>query len=200
MKRIGVLTSGGDAPGMNAAIRAAVRTAMKNSIEWGGHPPGGWGGPDRRGYPSHECPGSVSRIINRGAGPSTTAAATSSATPEGQKKRPPTPASCWGWTASWPSAATAPSGWAQDLSRFGVSVVGVPGTIDNDIVCTDDAIGSRYRRQYRRGAHRPSAGHHGVPRTLLRGGGHGPSRRAIRPCSVRRSRGGHRCAGTGASV
>ena len=33
VKRIGVLTSGGDAPGMNAAIRAVVRTAMKNSIE-----------------------------------------------------------------------------------------------------------------------------------------------------------------------
>ena len=33
VKRIGVLTSGGDAPGMNAAIRAVVRTAMKNSID-----------------------------------------------------------------------------------------------------------------------------------------------------------------------
>ena len=40
VKRIGVLTSGGDAPGMNAAIRAVVRTAMKHGHRVRGHPPG----------------------------------------------------------------------------------------------------------------------------------------------------------------
>lgn len=84
VKRIGVLTSGGDAPGMNAAIRAVVRTAMKNSIECVGI---------RRGWAGliagDICPmnsGSVSRIINRGGTILYTARSDEFRTPEGQKK------------------------------------------------------------------------------------------------------------------
>ena len=84
VKRIGVLTSGGDAPGMNAAIRAVVRTAMKNSIECVGI---------RRGWAGliagDICPmnsGSVSRIINRGGTVLYTARSDEFRTPEGQKK------------------------------------------------------------------------------------------------------------------
>ena len=84
IKTIGVLTSGGDAPGMNAAIRAVVRTAMKNSIECVGI---------RRGWAGliagDICPmnsGSVSRIINRGGTILYTARSDEFRTPEGQKK------------------------------------------------------------------------------------------------------------------
>ena len=126
VKRIGVLTSGGDAPGMNAAIRAVVRTAMKNSIECVGI---------RRGWAGliagDICPmdsGSVSRIINRGG------------TPEGQKKAANT-CKLLGLDGIVAIGGDGTFRGAQDLSRFGVSVVGVPGTIDNDIVCTDYTIG-----------------------------------------------------------
>ena len=40
LRRIGILTSGGDAPGMNAAIRAAVRNCLKHDVTPCGHPPG----------------------------------------------------------------------------------------------------------------------------------------------------------------
>ena len=83
VKRIGVLTSGGDAPGMNAAIRAVVRTAMKNSIECVGI---------RRGWAGliagDICPmnsGSVSRIINRGGTVLYTARSDEFRTPEGRR-------------------------------------------------------------------------------------------------------------------
>ena len=134
VKRIGVLTSGGDAPGMNAAIRAVVRTAMKNSIECVGI---------RRGWAGliagDICPmnsGSVSRIINRGGTVLYTARSDEFRTPEGQKKAANT-CKLLGLDGIVAIGGDGTFRGAQDLSRFGVSVVGVPGTIDNDIVCTD---------------------------------------------------------------
>ena len=64
LKRIGVLTSGGDAPGMNAAIRAVVRTCIYHNIEPVGIMRGYQGILDKRfiGMQSH----SVSKIINKG--------------------------------------------------------------------------------------------------------------------------------------
>ena len=138
VKRIGVLTSGGDAPGMNAAIRAVVRTAMKNSIECVGI---------RRGWAGliagDICPmnsGSVSRIINRGGTVLYTARSDEFRTPEGQKKAANT-CKLLGLDGIVAIGGDGTFRGAQDLSRFGVSVVGVPGTIDNDIVCTDYTIG-----------------------------------------------------------
>ena len=138
VKRIGVLTSGGDAPGMNAAIRAVVRTAMKNSIECVGI---------RRGWAGliagDICPmnsGSVSRIINRGGTILYTARSDEFRTPEGQKKAANT-CKLLGLDGIVAIGGDGTFRGAQDLSRFGVSVVGVPGTIDNDIVCTDYTIG-----------------------------------------------------------
>ena len=138
VKRIGVLTSGGDAPGMNAAIRAVVRTAMKNSIECVGI---------RRGWAGliagDICPmnsGSVSRIINRGGTVLYTARSDEFRTPEGQKKAANT-CKLLGLDGIVAIGGDGTFRGAQDLSRFGVSVVGVPGTIDNDIACSEYTIG-----------------------------------------------------------
>lgn len=138
VKRIGVLTSGGDAPGMNAAIRAVVRTAMKNSIECVGI---------RRGWAGliagDICPmnsGSVSRIINRGGTILYTARSDEFRTPEGQKKAANT-CKLLGLDGIVAIGGDGTFRGAQALSRKGVPCIGVPGTIDNDIVCTDYTIG-----------------------------------------------------------
>ena len=138
VKRIGVLTSGGDAPGMNAAIRAVVRTAMKNSIECVGI---------RRGWAGliagDICPmnsGSVSRIINRGGTILYTARSDEFRTPEGQKKAANT-CKLLGLDGIVAIGGDGTFRGAQELSKCGVSVVGIPGTIDNDIVCTEYTIG-----------------------------------------------------------
>lgn len=106
VKRIGVLTSGGDAPGMNAAIRSVVRACTYMGIECVGI---------RRGYNGLINGdfmvlknGNVAHIINRGGTMLYTARSDEFRTLEG-RKRPPRPASCLGWTALSPSAATARS-------------------------------------------------------------------------------------------
>ena len=123
---------------ISAAIRAVVRTAMKNSIECVGI---------RRGWAGliagDICPmnsGSVSRIINRGGTVLYTARSDEFRTPEGQKKAANT-CKLLGLDGIVAIGGDGTFRGAQDLSRFGVSVVGVPGTIDNDIVCTDYTIG-----------------------------------------------------------
>ena len=105
IKRIGVLTSGGDAPGMNAAIRSVVRTALYRGIECVGI---------RRGYNGLIAGDivnlnfdSVSHIINRGGTMLYTARSAEFMTDAGQQKA--ADVSCWDWTASLPLAATAPS-------------------------------------------------------------------------------------------
>ena len=138
VKRIGVLTSGGDAPGMNAAIRAVVRTAMKNSIECVGI---------RRGWAGliagDICPmnsGSVSRIINRGGTILYTARSDEFRTPEGQKKAANT-CKLLGLDGIVAIGGDGTFRGAQELSRLGVPCICVSGTIDNDIPCTDYTIG-----------------------------------------------------------
>jgi len=139
MKRIGVLTSGGDAPGMNAAIRAVVRTALYHGIEVMGI---------ERGYAgliegdAHQMDrSSVSGIINRGGTILRTARSEEFMTQEGRSKA------------------------AENLNRFliegvvliggdgtyrggaalheehNIPCVGIPGTIDNDIGGTRYTIG-----------------------------------------------------------
>ena len=89
VRRIGVFTSGGDAPGMNAAIRSVVRTCLHMGIECIGV---------RRGYHG---------LINGDFVP-LTFESVSGLSRRGGRRRPP-PANCWVWTRWWASAATVPS-------------------------------------------------------------------------------------------
>ena len=138
VKRIGVLTSGGDAPGMNAAIRSVVRTALKMGIEVVGI---------RRGYAGLISgdifpmdSGSVSHIINRGGTMLYTARSDEFRTEAGQQKAAAT-CKLLGLDGIVAIGGDGTFRGAQALSRHGIAVVGVPGTIDNDIVCTDYTIG-----------------------------------------------------------
>ena len=138
VKRIGVLTSGGDAPGMNAVIRAVVRTAHARGIECVGiHR--GWAGLIAGDF-EMMTNDSVSRIVNRGGTVLYTARSDEFMTEEGQKKAYAT-CKLLGIEGLVAIGGDGTFRGAQALSKFGVSVVGVPGTIDNDISCTDYTIG-----------------------------------------------------------
>ena len=138
MKTIGILTSGGDAPGMNAAVRAVTRTAIKKGMKVYGI---------RRGYNGlihgdiiEMDERSVSDIIQRGGTCLYTARCPEFRTEEGLQKAK---AKCQelglegivviGGDGSFRGAA--------DLSARGILCVGLPGTIDNDIACTEYTIG-----------------------------------------------------------
>lgn len=138
VKRIGVLTSGGDAPGMNAAIRAVVRTANAMGIECIGIRRG-WAGLIAGDFMQMDN-GSVSRIINRGGTILYTARSDEFRTEEGRQKASAT-CKLLGLDGIVAIGGDGTFRGAQALSRYGVSVVGVPCTIDNDIVCTDYTIG-----------------------------------------------------------
>ena len=138
VKRIGILTSGGDAPGMNAAIRAVVRSALSRGIEVVGIRRG-WQGLINGDFVQMDST-SVSRIINRGGTILYTARSEEFRTLEGQKKAAAT-CKLLGLDGIVAIGGDGTFRGAQDLSKFGISVVGIPGTIDNDIVCTDYTIG-----------------------------------------------------------
>lgn len=138
VKRIGVLTSGGDAPGMNAAIRAVVRACMYRGIECVGI---------RRGYNGLisgdiERMGSsnVSHIINRGGTILYTARSDEFRTEAGQERAAAT-CKLLGLDGIVAIGGDGTFRGAEALSKHGISVVGIPATIDNDIVCTDYTIG-----------------------------------------------------------
>jgi len=138
MKRIGVLTSGGDAPGMNAAIRAVVRTAIYNNMEVTGIIRGYKGLIDGEIQPMNIS--SVSDIMQRGGTIIHTARSDEFMTPEGQEKAVMTLRESKiegliviGGDGSFRGA--------QALSHRGINTIGIPGTIDNDIPCTDSTIG-----------------------------------------------------------
>lgn len=138
MKTIGVLTSGGDAPGMNAAIRAVVRTAIYNNMRVMGI---------RRGYNGlihgeieEMDVTSVGEIIHRGGTILRTARSDEFRTPEGQKKALNI-IKIFGIDGIVVIGGDGSLRGAKDLSELGVPTVGIPGTIDNDIACTDLTIG-----------------------------------------------------------
>lgn len=138
IRRIGVLTSGGDAPGMNAAIRAIVRSATAQDVAVLGI---------RRGY-SGLINGdiieldarSVDGIITRGGTRLYTARCTEMMTPEGLEKAANT-CKYMGIDGLIAIGGDGTFRGAQALARLGVPAVGIPGTIDNDIVCSDYTIG-----------------------------------------------------------
>ncbi len=139
IKKIGILTSGGDGPGMNAAIRSVVRTAISHGLEVAGI---------MRGYQglidddiielNHR---SVSGIINRGGTIIKTARSEKFRTQEGLdiaistlKKRNIDALVAIGGDGTYRGA--------MDLiAKFQFPVVGLPGTIDNDLMGTDQTIG-----------------------------------------------------------
>lgn len=138
VKTIGVLTSGGDAPGMNAAIRAVVRTAINKGMKVKGI---------MRGYAGLlqeeivDMDGtSVADTIGRGGTILYTARCPEFMTEEGQKrgaeicrKHDIDGLVVIGGDGSYRGAGK--------LSALGINTVGLPGTIDLDIACTDYTIG-----------------------------------------------------------
>ena len=138
MKTIGVLTSGGDAPGMNAAVRAVVRAGCENGFRVMGI---------RRGY-NGLMQGdmfemnlrSVSNIINRGGTVLYSARSPEFKTEEGLQKALNV-AKEVGLEGVVVIGGDGSFRGARDLSLRGLPCVGVPGTIDNDIACSDYTIG-----------------------------------------------------------
>lgn len=139
VKKIAVLTSGGDSPGMNAALRAVVRTANYYNIECYGV---------REGYNGliHDeflkmGPRSVKNIINQGGTILRSARSKEFRTKEGRQKAYENCVKhgvdalvCIGGDGTFTGAKIF-------NEEFGIKVIGVPGTIDNDIFGTDNTIG-----------------------------------------------------------
>ncbi|MDF3000252.1 MAG: pfkA [Bacillota bacterium] len=138
MKRIAVLTSGGDAPGMNAAIRAVVRGALYHKLEVFGI---------ERGYEGlingeikELTVGSVSDILQRGGTWLKTARSKRFMTPEGFRR-------ALDMLQNFEIEGVVVIGGdgsfrgGLELTKAGITVVGLPGTIDNDLAYTDFTIG-----------------------------------------------------------
>ncbi len=139
VKTIAVLTSGGDSPGMNAALRAVVRTANHFNITCYGI---------REGFSGlvHDDiikmgPRSVKNIINQGGTVLKSARSQEFRTKEGRQKAYETCVKhnidalvCIGGDGTFTGAKVF-------YEEFGIKVIGVPGTIDNDIFGTDNTIG-----------------------------------------------------------
>lgn len=138
MKRIAVLTSGGDAPGMNAAIRAIVRKGVYHNLEVYGiyH---GYSGLIQGEIKKLEI-GSVGDIIHRGGTVLYTARSEEFKTPEGQQKAVEQ-LHKHGIEGVVVIGGDGSYRGAQKLTEHGILTVGVPGTIDNDIPGTDYTIG-----------------------------------------------------------
>jgi 6-phosphofructokinase 1 len=139
IKKIGVLTSGGDSPGMNAAIRAVVRTCAFHNIECAGI---------YRGYQGmiegdfkEMGPRSVNNIINKGGTILKSARSKEFMTPEGRVKAHENLKSngidalvVIGGNGSF-------TGGLLFNQEFGFPIIGIPGTIDNDIFGTSHTLG-----------------------------------------------------------
>lgn len=137
-KNIAVLTSGGDAPGMNAAVRAVVRTGINFGMKVYGVMRGynGLLGGDLKEMNMR----SVSDIMQHGGTALFTARSPEFSTPEGVKKAADT---CrqMGIEGLVVIGGDGSFRGARDLTGEGILTIGVPGTIDNDIACTDYTIG-----------------------------------------------------------
>lgn len=138
IKKVGVLTSGGDAPGMNAAIRAIVRYGLSHGFEMVGVERGYHG--LLRGEFVEFTASSVSDLIQRGGTTLQTARSKEFATPEGIEKAVKI-SKDYGLDALIVIGGDGSFRGAQKLSNSGLPTIGIPGTIDNDISCTEYTIG-----------------------------------------------------------
>ncbi|WP_134686324.1 6-phosphofructokinase [Brevibacillus migulae] len=138
MKKIAVLTSGGDSPGMNAAVRAAVRRAVYLGVHMYGvyHGYNGLIAGDIR----EMTLGSVGDIIHRGGTILYTARSEEFRTEAGQQKAAEQLRQN-GIEGLIVIGGDGSFRGAQKLTKIGIPTIGVPGTIDNDIPCTDFTIG-----------------------------------------------------------
>lgn len=138
VKRIGVLTSGGDAPGMNAAVRSVVRTCLYHGIECYGIRRG-WNGLITGDIVKMDET-KVAHTINRGGTILYTARSEEFTTEAGQKKAVST-CKFLGLDSIIAIGGDGTFRGARALSKYGINVIGIPGTIDNDIDCTNYCIG-----------------------------------------------------------
>lgn len=137
-KKIGILTSGGDAPGMNAVIRAVVRAAVHNGIHVTGI---------KRGYEGllsgeieELTASSVSDMMHRGGTILLTARCPNMTTAEGQEKAAKI-YEVLGLDALIVAGGDGSLRGAEKLSKLGVNAIGIPATIDLDLNCTQYTIG-----------------------------------------------------------
>lgn len=138
METIAVLTSGGDAPGMNAAIRAVVRAGIYNGLKVKGVMQGYAGLIENKFCPMDVS--SVADIIHRGGTKLLTSRSEEFRTLTGRKK------AAGNLRAQGVDGLVVIGGdgsfaGAVELAKLGVAVIGVPGTIDNDIPFTEATIG-----------------------------------------------------------
>ena len=137
-RRIGVLTSGGDAPGMNAAVRAVVRAALANNVEVMGIYRGYSGLIDGDVKPL--AIRDVSNIINKGGTVLYSDRCPEFKTEEGMSRAIETCKKlCIDGIVAIGGDGTFRG--ATDLTAHGIPCVGIPATIDNDISSTDNSIG-----------------------------------------------------------
>ena len=138
VKTIGVLTSGGDAPGMNAAVRAVVRTALSHGMRVIGIERGFNGLLNGEAYEMNLR--SVSEIIHRGGTILYTARCLEFMTEEGQRKGAEM-CQQLGIDALVVIGGDGSFRGAKALANLGIPCIGIPGTIDNDIACSEYTIG-----------------------------------------------------------
>lgn len=139
MKKIAILTSGGDAPGMNACIRAVTRYALAKGLQVYGVERGYSGLIDKQ--VCEMTSRSVSDIVQRGGTILKTARCPEFETLEGQEKAANTLKEM-GIDALVVIGGNGSLMGASDLSKnFGINTVGIPGTIDNDLQYTDYTLG-----------------------------------------------------------
>ncbi len=139
MKKIAVFTSGGDSPGMNACIRAIVRTAIYHKIKIAGIV-GGYEGMINNNFINLDA-ASVANIIQRGGTILKSSRSEEFKTVEGRKKAYENIKShkidgivCIGGNGTYTGAGVF-------FEEYGIPSIGVPGTIDNDLFGTDHTIG-----------------------------------------------------------
>ena len=139
MKRVGILTSGGDAPGMNAAVRAAVRYAIYHEMEiygirrgFEGLIDGEFEKMDRR---------SVADIMQRGGTSLRTARSERFMTPEGLERAAQNLKTFKINDLIVIGGNGSLTGALKLSKEHGINVMGIPGTIDNDLAYTDNTIG-----------------------------------------------------------